>query len=62
MYINKEWKFYKNTLVELTNEEILELLNFVSIPPKKELEIEEFNFKNNLDNWLEKWNIEKNIK
>jgi len=40
MYINKEWKFYKNTLVELTNEEILELLNSKQ---EKKLELEDNN-------------------
>jgi len=40
MYINKEWKFYKNTLVELTNNEILELLNSKK---EKKLELEDCN-------------------
>jgi uncharacterized protein (TIGR02145 family) len=53
MIINKDWKFYKQSLIELTNEEILKLLNSKQ-KKKLELEFEEYNFKINSDNWKSK--------
>lgn len=48
MYIIENWKFYKKELVELTNEEILELLNSKK---EKKLELEDYNFRISSKKW-----------